>query len=146
MTDPAPDAPRPQGFDGPTRDIRLPPAPGSPPLVVRPEWSSFTGPPAAADPAPPSVAPAQGTLGPPTRAQRLANEPTDELVPPGGGPREPTLKFDHGTGAPSRPAPVAPAPGRPERSRKWPWVVLTLLPVMIIVGSGIWLLVLLSHG
>jgi hypothetical protein len=86
--------------------------------------------------------------GPPTRAQRLAGEPTDELFP--GRPlRDPTLKFEQGAGVP---APVVPAVHTPvrtpddERGRRWPWVLVALLPIIVIVGSGIWLFILLSHA
>jgi hypothetical protein len=141
-----------RGFDDPTRDIRLPPAPGSPPLAVRPEWSSYTArqPPVPADPAP-VEAPAAPTadLGKATSRRLqdvLADEPTDQLVPPSGRQREPTLKFPQGEPAPARPA-VSPAPVAPQpvRSRRWPWVLLALLPIIVIAGSGIWLFILLSH-
>jgi hypothetical protein len=56
MTDPRPSEPRAQGFDDPTRDIRLPRPSGSPPLVVRPEWSSYAGEPAASELTAPDVA------------------------------------------------------------------------------------------
>jgi ATP/ADP translocase len=33
-----------------------------------------------------------------------------------------------------------------EGSRRWPWVLMALLPIIVIVGSGIWLFILLSHA
>ena len=43
--------------------------------------------------------------------------------------------------------PAAPSVGRtPRRPRRWPWVALTLLPVLVIAGAGIALLVLLRAG
>ena len=163
MTDPVERTSRPHGFDDPTRDIRLPPAPGSPPLVVRPEWSSYAAPsapeapPAAPEPGSSGSSPVPGAAespsaahpaGPPTRAQRLAGEPTDELFPPGGLQRDPTLKFEQGAGAP-QPAPLPPAApvrARNDGGRRWPWVLIALLPIIVIVGSGIWLFILLSHA
>jgi hypothetical protein len=143
MADPAPQEPRISRFDDPTRDIRLPRAPGSPPLVVRPEWSSYAAPSA------PEAATVAPDPGPPTRAQLLAGEPTDELFPPGGLQRDPTLKFEQGAGAPPAvaPPPVAPRAAAPpdDRGRRWPWVLIALLPIIVIVGSGIWLFILLSH-
>jgi hypothetical protein len=135
MTDPGTAEPRAQGFDGPTRDIRLPRPAGSPPLVVRPEWSSY-----AAQPDAPSEPAAL-----PEKPPRLTEQPTDELPEPTRRPREPTLRFEGGGGFP-RPAPAPRIPEQPARSRKWPWVLAALLPVVVIVGSGIWLFVLLSHG
>lgn len=161
MTDPAHQGPPGGKFDDPTRDIRLPPAPGSPPPPVRPEWSAYTArqEPVPGDPgsaAPTSAKTPAETLMAPTadlgKAPRrrpldvLADEPTDQLVPPGRPTRERTLEFAHGDAVPARP-PVARAPAVPEPagSRRWPWVLMTLLPVIVIVGSGIWLFILLSH-
>jgi hypothetical protein len=153
VTDPVERTSRPQGFDDPTRDIRLPPAPGSPPLVVRPEWSSYTArqepvsvDSAAAD-APPAPTADLGTSTPRRPQDALADEPTDQLVQPGAGPRERTLEFSQGQVAARRPA-VSPTPvvPRQEPSRRWPWVVMALLPIIVIVGSGIWLFILLSHA
>jgi hypothetical protein len=85
--------------------------------------------------------------GPPNRAQRLASEPTDELFP-GRPQRNPTLKFEQGAGASAPvPPPVhAPVQARDDGGRRWPWVLIALLPVIVIVGSGIWLFILLSHA
>jgi hypothetical protein len=158
MGEPARQEPHISKFDDPTRDIRLPPAPGGPPLVVRPEWSSYT---ARQQPVPADVPQADPlpteTAAPPTAdlgkaAPRrpldvLADEPTDQLVQPGGTPRERTLEFAQNEVAPVRP-PVSPPPVVPARDggRRWPWVLMALLPVIVIVGSGIWLFILLSHA
>jgi hypothetical protein len=152
MADPAPQEPGISKFDDPTRDIRLPPPPGSPPLVVRPEWSSFTARqqpvPAEQPPTETAVAPTAG-IG--TSAARrpldaLAEEPTDQLVQP-GPPRERTLEFAQGDAAPLAASTPAPAAVRQrEGSRRWPWVLMALLPIIVIVGSGIWLFILLSHA
>jgi hypothetical protein len=132
-------------------------------MAVRPEWSSYAArsapeaPPAAPDAGPSGSSPvseaaaspsALQTAGPPTRAQRLASEPTDELFPPGGLQREPTLKLEQGAGALPRVAPPPAAPARPRNDggRRWPWVLIALLPIIVIVGSGIWLFILLSHA
>jgi hypothetical protein len=111
----APQEPRAQGLEDPTRDIRLPPVPGSPHVAVRPE-----------------------------RADVPADEPTDELRPAAGVLREKTLEFGHGQGSHGRPVAVAAAQGRSEPARRWPWVLLALLPLVVIAGSGVWLFLLLS--
>ena len=113
---------------------------------MRPEWSSYAAPSA---PSAPSVSEAPAPdPGPPTRAQRLASEPTDELFPAGRLQRDPTLKLEQGGGAP---APVVPPMHPPilppdDGVRRWPWVLIALLPIVVIVGSGIWLFILLSHA
>jgi hypothetical protein len=87
--------------------------------------------------------------GPPNRTQRLASEPTDELFPHGRPLRDPTLKLEQGSGAPAPVVPPVHPPVRTpedERGRRWPWVLIALLPIVVIVGSGIWLFILLSHA
>jgi hypothetical protein len=142
--------PAPQGAADPTRDIRLPPLPDRQPPSLPPEWRSEE----AGSPPPPEVAEPAAVA--PDEPQ--FDQPTDELGAPPPD-RHPTLTFDGaaserwkaGLAATPDPvwSPLSPA-GRPvvgarprERSRRWPWVVLTLLPVLIIVGTGIWLLLLL---
>jgi hypothetical protein len=131
-------------------------------MAVRPEWSSYAAPsapeppPAAPDPGPPGSSPVPAaadspptppTAGPPTRAQRLASEPTDEHFAAGALQRDPTLKFEQGAGAPPLVTQAAaPARTSDERGRRWPWVLMALLPIIVIVGSGIWLFILLSHA
>ena len=151
MAEPGPQEPRGNSVDDPTRDIRLPLAPGSPPLVVRPEWSSYT---ARQQPVPADPPSRESTAPPPigaggSAARRsmdlLADEQTDQLVSPGGPQRERTLQFAPGDAASARP-PAAPAVAERGRSPRWPWVLMALLPVIVIVGSGIWLFILLSHA
>jgi hypothetical protein len=85
-----------------------------------------------------------------------ADQPTDQLTSPRPKDRDPTLTFDGsarerwaaGHAAPPDPAwSSVPAPGTRvsarERSRRWPWVVLTLVPLVVIVGAGLWLLLLM---
>jgi hypothetical protein len=158
MADPARQEPHIGRYDDPTRDIRLPPAAGSPPPAVRPERSSYT---ARQQPVPAEVPPPHpprtetaaaptadlGKAAPRRPLDVLADEPTDQLVKPGGPPRERTLEFAHGQAAPVRP-PVSPAPAvpAPKAGRRWPWLLMALLPIIVIVGSGIWLFILLSHA
>ena len=151
MTEP----PQPAGAD-PTRDIRLPPLPDRPFPPLPAGWTAERSDPTQAEPVAPPAAPGEPTtpkLGP------LVDQPTDQLGSPPEGTRDPTLTFE-GTAAqrwaaglaatpdpvwsplPPRPGPVV-GPRPRERSRRWPWIVLTLLPVLIIVGTGIWLLLLL---
>jgi hypothetical protein len=122
MADLPPDhlhASQPSRSDGPTRDVRLPPVPG------RPQEAG----PAAPD--------------------GIADQPTDRLQPLRGPVREPTLTFDPPpaeTGRPPSEPPAArmPPPPAPAGSggRRWPWVLLVLLPLVVIVVSGVWLFVL----
>lgn len=126
----------------PTRAIRMPP-PGHPP------------------PAPPPVGepprPDAGSEGP------LADQPTDRLASPPAGDRDRTLTFD-GTSAqrwaaghaatpdpawssvPPVSGPVVGPRSRRSGPRRWPWIVVTLVPVLVIVVTGVWLLVLMQSG
>jgi hypothetical protein len=107
-------------------------------VAVRPEPSSY-----AAQPVPSSASTASA---PPAEADVPADEPTDELRPAAGVLREKTLQFGHGQGSHGRPVAVAATQGRSERARRWPWVLLALLPLVVIAGSGVWLFVLLSRA
>jgi hypothetical protein len=127
------------GLADPTRDIRLPPLPGTSPPELPPEWREHV--PSGAD----------------RRDDVLADQPTDQLTSPPRSAPDRTLTFD---GQPSdrwaagHPATVDPAVPRtdpvasavPRRSRRWPWVVLTLVPLLVIVVTGVWLLVLMNRG
>ncbi len=110
----------------PTRDIRLPPLPGRPAPLLPAAWARAQ----AETPAPAEDSPAD----PPT----LHNEPTDRLRPP-PRPRERTLAFSSPemVHRPAGPVQVGRSP------RRWPWAVLVALPLLIIIGTGIWLLLLL---
>ena len=170
MTDPPHQDPR--VHPDRTRDITLPPLPGRPASSPPEEWqglhSSVDSPttavprPAAPPPGraapPPSAASPRGSVSPTgspaapspeisreeaaarIEARRLASQPTDEMQPPplGRGPDR-TLSF---SSPEMRNRPVHPvAVGRTER--RWPWVVLTVLPILVIVGAGIaWLILL----
>ena len=150
MTDPPEHEHGSTAFGGPdpTRDIKLPPLPGRPPSVLPPEWTQ-------APPSPRPDAPTPDLPGPPPgtsvrevrpaparpRATPLVDEPTDELAPPRDRPRERTIAFASPAMAAGRPMPVI---GPTSRHRRWPWVLLTLLPVLVIAGAGIALLVLLA--
>ena len=130
MTDPPRQDDPATGFGGPdrTRDIRLPPLPDRSPPVLPREWASGQRPPASSEPE--SAEP----------TSPVADEPTDQLAPPHGRPRDRTIAFASPEMAGGRPTPViGPAP----RSRRWPLVLLALVPILVIVGAGIALLVLL---
>jgi hypothetical protein len=154
MTEPS----QPVGAD-PTRDIRLPPLPDRPFPQLPQGWSAGRAGEAAW---PVGAAPAVPAVPEPTTSGLQVDQPTDEVGGPPKGAREPTLTFE-GTSSerwaaglaatpdpawsplPPRSGPVVgprPRPAR-ERGRRWPWVVLTLVPLLIIVGAGIWLLLLL---
>jgi hypothetical protein len=142
MTDP-PQNHASTGHD-PTRDITLPPMADRPPSALPREWAGL-GPaaPAAETPdfsAPPPPLPAHDEVEPaaPGPHSIVADQPTDQLAPP-PRPRERTLAFS--SPEMSR-RPVSPVQvGR--TSRRWPWVVLTLLPILIIAGAAVAWLVLI---
>jgi hypothetical protein len=151
MTEPPHPHQSPTGFGGPdpTRDIRLPSLPDRPPSAMPREWAAMQpeepGPDFSAPP--PDVPPTDDVAPPPlpgtapAKPGPLLDQPTDELDPPRGRSRERTLAFASPEMAGGRPAPtVGPTPRRP---RRWPLVVLALLPVLVIAGAGIALLVLL---
>jgi hypothetical protein len=161
MTDRPHDVP--PASDDRTRDITLPPLPDRPPSALPREWAGMPPRPSSrtpevagpssegAGPAPDFSAPPPDThvvdVAAPTAAPHatpLVDEPTDQLDRPRGRPRERTLAFASPEMAGGRPAPtVGPTPRRP---RRWPWVVLTLLPILVIVGAGITFLLLLRGG
>lgn len=143
----APNDPRPEPPTGsladPTRDIRLPPLPGRPGPPLPPQWDGLQRTAAPdADPAPGRPVTDQPTdrVASPSRPQ-VDREPTLELS---GSPAQ---RWAAGHAAPAEPAwssvPAGPGPvtvsARP-RARRWPWIVLTLLPLLIIAGTGLWLL------
>ncbi|MCV2489751.1 hypothetical protein OF117_10295 [Geodermatophilus sp. YIM 151500] len=155
--------------DAPTSDLSLPRVPPPPrddgTRPPRPATSTATGPAVATGSA------ADGSTGapatPPSPPQRrpsvdpVADQPTDRLAPRTGHGRKRTLTFapvgpsgghaatPDGT-APRRPGAPRP-PGMPSvvprrRRRRWPWVLLTLLPFVVIAGAGAVLAVLLLGG
>jgi hypothetical protein len=137
------DSPRPDGAStafgaaDPTRDIRLPPLADRPPSALPREWSGMHPP----SPAPDAPAPLTADDGPAANGTSSADLQTDELDPPRGRSRERTIAFVTPEMARGRPMPTV---GRtPRRPRRWPWVVLALLPVVVIVVSGIWWFLLL---
>jgi hypothetical protein len=113
-----------------TRDITLPPLPDRAPPALPKAWAGL--------PAPSRKAQVEKVDPAVEEARRLARSRTDELLPPPKPVvRERTLAFSspemrHRSIEPVR---VQPNP------RRWPWVVLTLLPILVIVGFGVaWLL------
>ena len=138
MTEPPQHAQAPTAFGGsdPTRDIRLPPLTDRPASAMPREWAQsgtdFSVPPPE-DP--------ETEVAPRPQPEPVFDEPTDELAPPRGRSRERTISFASPEMAEGRPAPtVGPTPRRP---RRWPWIVLALLPVLVIVVTGAWLFLLL---
>jgi hypothetical protein len=136
MSDRSPDRTQPgAGVPPPadaTRDITLPPLPGRPAPAVPPAWSSYV--PVADQPAghPPAQPPAPGAPLP------RFDLPTDRLAKPQDRPRSSTLAF-----TPPPPVQLLKVSVAPRRRRlRWVWVLLTLLPILVIAGSGIYLLVL----
>ena len=127
----------PSGLHDPTRDIRLPALPDRPPPALPREWAGAA--PAAPSPMPPLPA-SGGTDAPHAPARRLESQRTDKLSRPPVQPRERTLAFSHPD---MGRRPVGPVTVRP--SRRWPWIVLALLPVLVIAGAAVaWLLLLRS--
>ena len=140
--------PPPSGLADPTRDIRLPPLPGTAGPALPSEWEALREAPATR-----------------SHDNSSVDQPTDQLGQPPEGARDRTLTFDGSAaerwaaGLPSTPDPAwssVPAGSRPvvgarprpaeERSRRWPWIVLILVPVLVIVVTGVWLLVLMQGG
>ena len=115
-----------------TRDITLPPLPGRPAPAVPPEWSRYL--PLGERPASAGAPPAP----PPSPPFDL---PTDRLVGPGDRPRSSTLSFQ-----PPPQVQLLKVSVGPRRSSRLLWTVLILLPLLIIAGSGIWLVVLFYGG
>ncbi len=117
--------------DDRTRDITLPPLPGRPLPALPPEWAGLE-PAASPEPAEPDPAAVE--------ARRVATGRTDELMTPAGaGVRERTLAF---SSPEMRHRSIEPVRVRPN-PRRWPWVVLTLVPVLVILGFGVaWLILL----
>jgi hypothetical protein len=130
-------------FDDPTRDIRLPPLADRPAPVLPPEWAAARG--EGPDfSAPPPEPPSAVTEAPPRPTGRVDDEapgeeqPTDQLAHGIARPRERTLAFSSPEMSRRPVGPVTVA-----SSRRWPWVVLVLLPLLVIAGAGIALLLLL---
>ena len=150
MSDRSPDGPRPGDWVPPpadaTRDIRLPPVPDRPAPAVRPEWASYVPQPAAS--APPSHEPepaAQQTqetqARTPEQPRRPHDLPTDRLAAPQDQSRSSTLAFQ-----PPPPVQLLKVSVGPSRRSGWLWAVAILVPLLIIIGSGIWLVVLFYGG
>ena len=85
-------------------------------------------------------APAGGSPGPAAAVSSVPDfaAPAPNVPRPASVPSYPPL----GTGAPAYGSPVNGARPAPTRSRRWAWVVLVLLPILVIAFSG-WLLFLL---
>jgi hypothetical protein len=133
--------------DDRTRDITLPPLPDRPPPALPTAWAGFPAAspldsPTTAVPGPvaPPVPPAPQVDSAVEEGRRLARSRTDEiLAPPKPAVRERTLAF---SSPEMRHRPIGPV--RVDRNpRRWPWVVLTLLPVLVIAASAIGWLILL---
>jgi hypothetical protein len=105
-----------------TRDIRLPPLPDRPPPAMPEDRARLR------DEAEAAVA----------ADERLARQRTDELAPPPGtSARERTLAFSSPEMR-QRPIERVQVGATP---RRWPWVLVALLPVLLVVASGVaWLL------
>jgi hypothetical protein len=156
----------------PTRDIRLPPLPDRPPAAMPRAWAArpqgeSAAPSAAQNPddsrpddsrpdsarpedsrpedfRPDDSRPVDAARSAQPRPAVVPDEPTDVLAPPHGRPRERTLAFASPEAAPGRPMPTV---GRtPRGRRRWPWVLISVLPVLVIVISGIWWYLLLRSA
>lgn len=149
MPDRFPDGPRPGDWVPPpadaTREITLPPMPDRPGPAVRPEWASYVP---APQHAPPTVAPHEpGPAAPEAEAgadrpRRPHDLPTDRLAGPLDRARSSTLAFQ--PPPPVQLLKVSVGPSR--RSGRSLWAVAILVPLLIILGSGVWLVVLFYGG
>ena len=149
--------------DDRTRDITLPPLPDRAPPALPKAWAGHPSPSPldspttkvpgpARPPAAPGGTPAQERMaeaGPEAeeidpvheQARRLSSSRTDEMEPPPPSAlRQRTLAF---SSPEMRHRPIEPVRVG-SRPRRWPWVVLTLLPILVIVGFGIAWLILLN--
>lgn len=75
--------------------------------------------------------------------------PPDPAAWQGSVPAAPAPSWPPPFAPPAHGAPSYGPPGRgparaPERNRRWPWVVLTVLPILVIIGAGLMLLFLLG--
>jgi hypothetical protein len=137
-----------------TRDIMLPPLPDRAPPALPKAWAGLSAP----SPIDSPTTAVSGPLAPPARPvepvdhveeidpaveeeRRLARSRTDEILPPPEPVvRERTLAF---SSPEMRHRPIDPV--RVDRNpRRWPWVVLTLLPMLVILTSAIGWLILLK--
>ena len=149
MPDRSPDGPQPGRWLPPpadaTRDITLPPLPDRPAPAVRPEWAPYVPPPGHAQAAPVRQDEAERHVD--------AEEPRVDAAPPRSPHDLPTDRFaprqEH---ARSRTLAFQPPPpvqllkvsvGARRRPGRWLWALAILLPLLVIAGSGIWLVVLL---
>ncbi|WP_104522860.1 hypothetical protein [Blastococcus atacamensis] len=133
---PAPVPPATAGLAAPVAE----PAPttAAPVAEPAPTTAAPVAEPSAVDAARPQVTQEEAVAR--IEARMLASQRTDELVqPPAAQRRERTLSF---SSPEMRNRPVEQVQvGR--TSRRWPWVVLTLLPILVIVGAAIaWMLLL----
>jgi len=136
-----------------TRDITLPPLPDRPPPALPKAWAGLPAP----SPIDSPTTAVRGPVAPPARQaeqvaqveevdpaveeeRRLARSRTDEILPPPKPVvRERTLAF---SSPEMRHRPIDPV--RVDRNpRRWPWVVLTLLPILVILASAVGWLILL---
>jgi hypothetical protein len=140
-----------------TRDITLPPLPDRAPPALPKAWAGLSSPSRLDSPTtavdglvPPPVAPPEARVEQAEEvdpaveeARRLATSRTDEILPPPTPVvRQRTLAF---SSPEMRHRPIEPV--RVEsRPRRWPWVVLTLLPILVIAASAIGWLILLRAG
>ena len=115
-----------------TRDITLPPLPDRPGPAVRPEWATYLPPAPAAqeEPAPPSTGP-----------RSPYDLPTDRLSPSRPVDRSTTLSF-----TPPPPVQLLKVSVGPSRRSRWLWALAVVVPLLVLVGAGGWLLVLLYGG
>jgi hypothetical protein len=136
--------------DDRTRDITLPPLPDRAPPALPKAWAGFSSP----SPLDSPTTAVSGHVAPPARQveqvedadpaveeeRRLTRSRTDEILPPPRPVvRERTLAF---SSPEMRHRPIDPV--RVDRNpRRWPWVVLTLLPILVILASAVGWLILL---
>ena len=160
MSDRSPDGPRPGGWVPPpadaTRDIRLPPVADRPGPAVRPEWAPYVAAspksthqapvpqtaqaPPVVDQAPPVIQPAPVEQAREPEQAQPHDPPTDRLAAPHDRARSSTLAFQ-----PPPQVQLLKVSVRPSRRSGWLWALAIIVPLLIILGSGLWL-VLLFYG
>lgn len=150
MPDRSPDGPQPGGWVPPpadaTRDITLPPLPDRPAPAVRPEWAPYVPPPGPTAPAQQDgaepQADAEATRADAAPPRSPYDLPTDRFAPRGDHARSRTLAFQ----PPSQVQLLKVSVGARRRRGRWLWVVAILVPLLIILGSGVYLFLMFYGG
>lgn len=149
-TPPPPPGAQPAGppSDDRTRDLRRPSLPNQPPAEALPSQpDTIAGQPTDRLPSPPRERERTLTFGAPAadRPGPASGSPVADVAAPApGAPGAAPLQPSPGIGAPSYGLPSSGTGVAPTGGRRWPWVVLVLLSILVIAGTGVLLFLLLG--